>query len=106
MITQPEPGVFESTNPAGQEARYAGNLKSMYSGAVLWIFEELRHVYCQSTEGQKWDLHCQLLSLKKRFSQVGIDTLSPYSQEVVGNHLLPLLPAALPAVCVQLYLLL
>lgn len=67
----------------------------MYSKAVLWTFKELERVYCQSIEGQYWDLYCQPLPLKKWFSQVAIDKLSSCGQAVVGNHLLPLLPAAL-----------
>lgn len=79
-----------------------GNLERKYSKVVLWTVKELEHVYCQSIEGQYWDLYCQTLPLKKWLSQLSTDKLSSCGQEVVRNHLLPLLPAALPAVCVQL----
>lgn len=67
MVTQPESSDLESTNLEEQAANYAGNLKRMNAGAVLWISKELRHVYYQSTEGQNWDLHCQTLSVKSAF---------------------------------------
>lgn len=73
---------------------------------VPGTFKELEHIYCQSIEGQYWDSYCQVLSPKKQFAQVSSDKLSPCGHEAVGNHLFPMLPAALPAVYVQLYLLL
>jgi len=100
VVTQAE--ALEPTTSAEQQVWRAGNAERMRSRAAVWASKELEDAHCQSIKGQCWDSHCQPLSLETQFCQVGVDELSSCSQEVVGNHLLPFLPTALPAVRVQL----